>query len=133
MGDTDLIKLNDTVFSEIRSLIEQSRLNLAVAVNATMTMLYWQIGNRINKEVLGDKRAEYGGQVVSTLSKQLQVEYGRGWSEKQLRHCLRFAEIMPDEEIVSALRRQCINCFCDQPEPKFRTINSDKFAIICFP
>ncbi|HBA88424.1 MAG TPA: hypothetical protein DCZ75_10695 [Geobacter sp.] len=32
--------------------------------------------------------------------------YGKGWSQKQLLHCLRFAETFTDEQIVSALRRQ---------------------------
>lgn len=69
-------------------------------------MLYWQIGTRINEEVIQDKRAEYGKLIVATLARQLEAEFGRGWSEKQLRHCLRFAETFPDERIVSALWRQ---------------------------
>lgn len=97
---------NQGIFSEIKTLIEQSRQQVAVTVNAVMTMLYWQIGKRINEEVLKDKRAEYGKQIVVSLARQLEAEYGNGWSEKQLRHCLRFAEIFPDEEIVYALRRQ---------------------------
>jgi predicted nuclease of restriction endonuclease-like (RecB) superfamily len=43
---------------------------------------------------------------MATLSQQLTQTYGKGWSEKQLRHCLHFAETFPDEQIVSALRRQ---------------------------
>jgi hypothetical protein len=69
-------------------------------------MLYWQIGKRINEEILQNKRAAYGKEIVHTLSTQLTVEFGKGWSEKQLRHCLRFAEIFPDQEIVSSLWRQ---------------------------
>ena len=70
------------------------------------SMLYWRIGKRINQEVLKEQRAEYGRQIVLSLARQLETEHGRGWSEKQLRHCLRFAETFPDEEIVSTLRRQ---------------------------
>jgi len=79
-------------FNDIKCLIEKSRQQVAVAVNSAMSLLYWQIGKRINEKVLNNKRAEYGGQIVSTLSRQLKTEYGNGWSEKQLRHCLRFAE-----------------------------------------
>jgi predicted nuclease of restriction endonuclease-like (RecB) superfamily len=96
----------NTLIKDIRTLIEEARANVAIAVNAEMTFLYWNIGKRINDEILKGKRAEYGKQIVSTLSRQLTLEYGKGWSEKQMRHCLRFAEIMPDEHIVSALRRQ---------------------------
>ncbi len=94
------------LFGEVKALIEQSRQAVAVAVNSTMTMLYWKVGRRINTEVLNDQRAEYGKQVVNALSSQLVEEYGRGWSAKQLRHCLRFAEVFQEKAIVSALRRQ---------------------------
>jgi len=55
-------------------------------------MLYWHIGKRINSDILNNKRAEYGKQIIATLSQQLTLEYGRGWSEKQLRHCIHFAK-----------------------------------------
>lgn len=100
-----IIKDKD-LFGEIQKLIEESRNRVAVEINSTITMLYWQIGNRINKELLKDKRAEYGKQIVNSLSAQLTLEYGSGWSEKHLRHCLRFAETFPDETIVSTLWRQ---------------------------
>jgi predicted nuclease of restriction endonuclease-like (RecB) superfamily len=100
------LKPLESLVGEIKTLIEQSRQQVAVTVNATMTMLYWQIGKRINEEVLQDKRAEYGKQIVISLARQLQAEYGSGWSEKQLRHCLRFADIFPDKKIVYTLCRQ---------------------------
>ena len=86
------LKPLESLVGEIKTLIEQSRQQVAVTVNATMTMLYWQIGRRINQEVLKEQRAEYGRQIVVSLAQQLETEYGRGWSEKQLRHCLRTAE-----------------------------------------
>ncbi len=92
--------------SEIKELIEQSRQQVAVAVNSGMSMLYWQIGKRINEEVLQKQRAEYGKEIVVSLSRQLSAEYGKGWGEKHLRHCLRIAETIPEFEIVSTLWRQ---------------------------
>lgn len=100
------LHINSGLVSEIKTLIEKSKQEVAVAVNASITLLYWNIGNRINSEILKDKRAEYGNQIVNTLSAQLTVEYGPGWGEKHLRHCLRFAETITDEQIVYALRRQ---------------------------
>ncbi len=94
------------VFNDIKILIDQTKHNIAVEVNATMSMLYWNIGNRVNIEILNNQRAEYGKQIVYTLAKQLETEYGSGWSEKQLRHCMRFAEVFSDVEIVSTLWRQ---------------------------
>jgi predicted nuclease of restriction endonuclease-like (RecB) superfamily len=66
-------------------------------------MLYWQIGKRINAEVLQGQRAEYGKQIVATLAKQLTDEYGKGWGVRQLRDCLRVAEVFPDEKILHTL------------------------------
>ncbi len=97
---------NPPMFYEIKELIEQSKQQVAVAVNSAMSMLYWQIGKRINTEILKNERAEYGKKIVSTLGRQLRKEYGKGWSDQQLRHCIRFAEIFSDEAIVSTLWRQ---------------------------
>jgi predicted nuclease of restriction endonuclease-like (RecB) superfamily len=97
---------NQQVFSEIRQLIEETRRSVAVAVNAGLTMLYWEVGRRINEEVLNHQRAEYGKQIIAELSERLTAEYGKGWSDKQLLHCVRFASIFPEKEIVYALRRE---------------------------
>ena len=105
MQNNQIENINN-LFSEVKQLIEEAKQNVAVAVNAATTILYWNIGERINKDILGNKRAEYGKEVVKSLSKSLTEEYGKGWSEKQLRHCLRFAETFPDKEILYALSRQ---------------------------
>lgn len=97
--DSDLI-------ADIRELIDSARQRAATAVNAELTLLYWQVGRRIQKEVLKGERAAYGQQIVQTLAARLTADYGRGWGEKQIRHCLRAAETFSDEAIVSALRRQ---------------------------
>jgi hypothetical protein len=94
------------IASDIKQMIDTSRENVAVAVNSEITLLYWKIGKRINEEVLGNERAEYGKQVVSMLAKQLTEEYGKGWGEKQLRMCMHFVGVFADEQIVYALRRQ---------------------------
>jgi len=97
---------NQQVFSDIRQLIEETRKSVAVAVNAGLTMLYWQVGKRINDEVLQNERAEYGKQVVKVLSAQLSEEYGKGWSDRLLIQCMRFATVFPEKEIVYALSIQ---------------------------
>jgi predicted nuclease of restriction endonuclease-like (RecB) superfamily len=91
---------------DVRELIEEARSSVATAVNTGLTMLYWHVGKRIGKEVLRGSRAGYGDEIVSTLSRQLVNEYGAGFSEKNLRHMIRFAEVFGDEPFVSALWRQ---------------------------
>ena len=94
------------LLSDVRRLILTVRSQVAQTVNAGLTILYWQIGQRIRQDILKAKRAEYGEKIVSALGRQLEKEFGRGFSEKTLRHAVRFAEVFPDEQIVSALRRQ---------------------------
>lgn len=75
---------NETVsihlVAEIRTLVTTAKQQVTSAVNATLTLMYWQIGQRINQEVLADERADYGKQIVGTLAKQLNQEFGRGFS-----------------------------------------------------
>ena len=61
---------------DLRKIINQTRNRVAVNVNAELTLMYWHIGERINREVLGNERAEYGKQIVSAVSTQLQLEFG---------------------------------------------------------
>ena len=91
------------IISDIRELIERAKLRTATAVNAELTMLYWHIGQRLQTEVLGGDRAEYGKQTIVILSQQLVREYGKGWSERQLWLCLKMATTFPHQEIVNTL------------------------------
>lgn len=98
--------LSPSLVADVRRLIEAARQSVAAAVNDELTGLYWRVGTRVRADVLEQERAEYGQKIVSALSRQLTQEYGAGFSEKSLRHMIRFAEVFPDEGIVSALRRQ---------------------------
>ncbi|GHT09618.1 DUF1016 domain-containing protein [Planctomycetales bacterium] len=89
------------LFSEVSSLIERSKTNVQVYVNSTLTLLYWHIGKRINEDVLQNKRAEYGKQIVSSLAAQLTAQYGRSYEVRNLRRMMQFAELFPELEIVS--------------------------------
>jgi len=68
--------------------------------------LHWQIGNRIRQDILKEKRAEYGKEIVATLSQELIVEYGKGFSRRNLFNMIRFAEVFSDMKIVHALSAQ---------------------------
>ena len=96
----------DTLAAEIRQLIAEARATAATAVNANLTLLYWRVGLRIRQEVLRERRAAYGEQIVSALSSQLSVEHGPSFSVKNLQRMIQFAEVFPDERIVVSLIRQ---------------------------
>lgn len=109
MSNKDLINRegsSDPLFSEIKQLIDQSRRQVAQTVNSAISVLYWQVGKRLQKEVLQHQRAEYGKEIIHSLSQQLVHEYGKGWSKRQIHYCLRFAEVFPEEEIVHTLCAQ---------------------------
>ncbi|KVN33422.1 hypothetical protein WJ63_05355 [Burkholderia pyrrocinia] len=101
---TELISAS--LLTDVRHMIDAARARAAVAINAELTLLYWQVGRRLRNDMLGGERAGYGQQIVPALAERLTAEYGRGWSVQQLRHCMRMAEVFPDEAILSALRRE---------------------------
>ncbi|MDR2843854.1 MAG: PDDEXK nuclease domain-containing protein [Candidatus Symbiothrix sp.] len=94
------------LFNELSQLIERSKAFVATQANSTLTLLFWKIGKRINETILQNRRAEYGKQIVPTLSTQLENKYGRNFTEKNVRRMLQFAELFSDEQIVVTLSRQ---------------------------
>jgi len=98
----ELSKQDSVLYQDICTLVEDARHHVASTSNAAITLLYWNIGNRINKDLLDDKRAEYGKQIVSQLATQLQQQFGkRGFQERNIRRMMQFAELFPDLNIVS--------------------------------
>ena len=96
----------DSLFTDIRSLVQSARRQAVQAINVSMVALYWQIGERIKREVLGDKRAAYGKKIVATLSQQLTAEFGPGYTTGALARMIVFAEQYPDPKIVATLSQQ---------------------------
>ena len=93
------IKTDEVLFDEIRSLIEQTRLRVAQTVNSALVLMNWHIGKRISDEVLKNKRAEYGNEIVVTLSQQLTAEYGKGFTRANLFRMVQFADIYPKSKL----------------------------------
>ena len=94
------------MFKDLRELIIEARQDVARSVNSALVMLYWRVGKRIRQDVLKERRAEYGEEIVPTLSTQLTEEFGSSFSTRNLWHMIRFAEVFPDEKIVNALSTQ---------------------------
>jgi predicted nuclease of restriction endonuclease-like (RecB) superfamily len=94
------------LLDDLRSLIRQTREGVAQAVNSALVLLYWQVGSLIRTEILNEKRASYGEEILSTLSKELTADFGKGYSWPNLSRMVRFAELFADREIVVSLSRQ---------------------------
>lgn len=94
------------LITDISLLIEQSQRHISRQANSILTLLFWKIGKRINDNILQNKRAGYGKQVVATVAAQLERNYGRNFSERNLRRMIQFSELFPDFHIVSPLATQ---------------------------
>ena len=81
----------NNLLADVRQMIEATKSQVAVTVNSAMTLMYWHIGDRINREVLGGARAAYGRQIVETLAHKLTADYGKGFDIKSLRRMMQFA------------------------------------------
>jgi len=116
---------------DLRQLIDTSRRSAAAAVNVAQTQLYWRVGRRIHAEVLGAQRAQYGEEIVATLSRHLTADYGRGFEEKNLRRMVQFAEVFPDEAIVATLWRQLSWSHFRELLPLKRPLQREFYAEMC--
>ncbi len=93
-----------TLLNDLRQIIDTARSHVAATAKYEVTMMYWNIGNRINRDVLNYERAEYGKQIVAQVARQLQEEYGtKGFDEKSIRRMMQFAKLLPDSQIVAQL------------------------------
>lgn len=94
------------LFSSLVHIIEQGRKQVAVKVNNTVVLTYWHVGKTINEHILNNERAEYGKEIVSTVSTQLVEKYGKSFELRNLRRMMQFSELFPNLEIVSPLASQ---------------------------
>jgi len=124
-------KPHNALLTALRDLIESARTHVAQAANATLTMLYWHVGQRIRREVLREARADYGKEIVATLSQQLVREYGQGFGAKNLARMIQFAEVFPDEEIVATLSRQLSWSHFIEILPLKQPLEREYYAELC--
>ncbi|MBC8383928.1 MAG: DUF1016 domain-containing protein [Candidatus Cloacimonetes bacterium] len=82
-----MMKESIDLFSRIVSILEKAKSNVARSVNINMVIAYWLIGKEIVLNIQnGDKRAEYGKNVIENLSEQLNRKYGSGFSVANLKN-----------------------------------------------
>jgi len=98
------IKAPETLMNDLRQIIDHARRQVASSVNSELTLMYWHVGERINRDILKYHRAEYGKQVVSVVARRLQEEYGnKGFEERTIRRMVQFASLFPDINILTQL------------------------------
>ncbi|HEX3729703.1 MAG TPA: DUF1016 N-terminal domain-containing protein [Opitutaceae bacterium] len=102
-ANSSSIAARPALHAELRGLILAAREQVAQAVNAGLTLLYWEVGGRIRREVLHEKRAAYGKQILPTLSAKLVPEFGEGFGARNLARMVGFDEAFPDIKILTTL------------------------------
>lgn len=94
-----------TLLNELISIIETGQKQVAININSGLVLLFWDVGKKVNEHVLNYHRAEYGKQIIVTLSRQLQTKYGNNFEEKNFRRMLQFASEFQEFENVVTLSR----------------------------
>jgi hypothetical protein len=94
------------LFTDLAQIVEQGKSQLTKQVNSALTLTYWHIGNKINEHILENRRAEYGKEIISSVSLQLVEKYGKSFELRNLRRMMQFADVFQDLSIVTPLVTQ---------------------------
>ena len=104
------LKINDTnqVLNDIKELIVETKNSIQSNLNSEMVILYWNVGRRVRTAIMESEKAQYGKEIVDTLSRQLKLEYGRGYSRRNLFNMIKLYDMFPSEQKVQTLSAQLI-------------------------
>tara|TARA_R110002126_G_C10401433_1_gene495927 strand:- start:27 stop:284 length:258 start_codon:yes stop_codon:yes gene_type:complete len=72
----------ENILEELISIVEKTKTQVAIQANSSLTIMFWQIGKRIQSDILENNRAEYGKQIVVSLSRELTLNFGESFKEK---------------------------------------------------
>ena len=93
------------LLKDLVSLVEKTKFQVTIQTNSALTIMFWQIGKRIQSEILENNRAEYGKEIIVSLSRELTNNFGNSFKDKNLRRMIQFFEKFPDFENVVTLSR----------------------------
>lgn len=128
----DLAQVDEKVLiTDLRGLIHAARQRIAVVANSTTTLLYWHLGRRLLSENLQEGRAEYGKQILATVSRELTTEFGRGFGYATINRAIQLSQSFPDQEIVSTLSTQLSWSHFMELLPVKEPLARDFYAELC--
>ncbi|WP_367890009.1 PDDEXK nuclease domain-containing protein [Polaribacter batillariae] len=93
------------ILNDLISIVKKTKTQVAIQANSSLTIMFWQIGKRIQSDILENSRAEYGKEIVVSLSRELSKNFGNSFKEKNIRRMIQFSEIFPELENVVTLSR----------------------------
>jgi len=121
----------ERLLRDLRAVIENARVRAAQSVNSELILLYWDLGHGIRTDVLHEQRAEYGEQILPTLSAKLTAEYGQGYSARNLARMIQFAETFPDRAVVATLAERLAWSHFVEILPLREPLEREFYATMC--
>jgi DUF1016 N-terminal domain len=105
IAETDRVD-EEQLYADVKQMVLAARERAALYVNQELTLLYWNVGRRIQHDILGFERAPYGKQIVENLSAKLIAEFGKGYGRANLFSMIDVAKTYPNEQIIQTLSGQ---------------------------
>ena len=93
---------SEEIYTSIRSFLITAQNRVYTAINSAMVIAYWEIGEQIYKACGENDRAEYGKSLLKYLSDKLTTEFGKGFTERNLRAMRQFYSCFPNRHTLCA-------------------------------
>ena len=97
---------SEEIYTSIRSFVITAQNKVYAAVNSAMVIAYCEIGEQIYKACGENDRAEYGKNLLKYLSERLTAEFGKGYTERNLRAMRQFYSCFPNGTVKKQLTQK---------------------------
>jgi predicted nuclease of restriction endonuclease-like (RecB) superfamily len=103
--EINIEKYSGELFERIAGIIKSAQKKVAVFLNAETTLLYWSVGDYINSDLKSSGRTSYGSEILATLSQQLTLNFGKGYTYTALTRMCKVAANF-DQANIATLSQQ---------------------------
>ena len=103
MSENSIIPVEITAketYEKVRNSVITAQNRIYIAVNTAMAQAYWEFGEQIYLASSENDRAEYETGLLKYLSEKLTAEFGKGFSERNLRNMRQFYQCYPIRNTV---------------------------------
>lgn len=94
--------IDDTFYRDIKEVLEQARKRIYRNIQNEMVLAYWQIGKMIVDKQGGEARAKYGDGLIKELSIKMTEDFGKGFTESNIRYMRAFYILFPNRHTLCA-------------------------------
>ena len=94
-SDDELQQLSSKITQGVCHIIDEARQQVAIYVDAALTMTHWHVGAYVSSQLQAAEASKYGQKIVATVSQQLTLRYGRGYTYTALTRMVKVAMPIP--------------------------------------